>query len=307
MERFSDGDDIRDFCRRHRLDGLELLPYGENSIGKIPADLVFSVHLSSYNHWVDFWNGKEEGVLEEYRDWATARRVIGKDKGALVAQYRAQLDFAESLGARYVVFHVADVSIPEFISHRFTHTDAEVIDASLELINELLADGGYSFQFLVENLWWPGFTMKDKKMTRRLLDGIRYQNKGIMFDTGHLLHTDNDLKTEDEAVDYIHRVLDDHADLCREIKGVHLQQSLSGDYVKALLADPPRLKDSYDDRVGQIFEHIHTVDAHQPFTAQGVKGLIDRLNPDFLVYEFCTRSRAEHEDFLARQNAALGR
>ena len=42
------------------------------------------------------------------------------------------------LGAEYVVFHVSDVSMEECFTYRFSHTNNQVIDAALELINELL-------------------------------------------------------------------------------------------------------------------------------------------------------------------------
>jgi hypothetical protein len=307
MERFTDGDDIRTFCGKYRLDGLELLPYGENTRGIIPADMIVGVHLSYYSFWVDFWRNEEAGVLAEFGDWKTAQKFLGRDRQSLVNKYRAQLDFAESLGAEYVVFHVADVSIAESVSYLFDHTDAQVIDASLELINAILNTGGYSFQFLVENLWWPGFTMTNPKMTRKMLDGIRYGNKGIMLDLGHLLHTSNALTTEEEGVAYINTVLDAHGDLCRYIRGVHLQQSLTGPYVRALVENPPKLGGDYFHKLGQVYEHIIAIDAHQPFTAKGLGGLIDRIAPDYLTYEFITRSRAEHEEFLALQNAAMTR
>jgi hypothetical protein len=306
MERFTDGDDIQVFCRKHRLHGLELLPYGENTLGTVPADLVVGVHLSYYNCWVDFWNGNESGVLAEFGSRDAAEGILGTDKEELIRRYRAQLVFAESVGAEYVVFHVSDVSMSEAVSYVFTHTDTQVIDAALELMNAILEGGRYSFRFLVENLWWPGFTMTKPHMTRRLLDGIRYDKKGIMLDLGHLLHTNIGLTTQEDGVAYIHQMLDAHGSLCAHIKGVHLQQSLSGSYVKALIANPPQLAGSYGDRLGQIYPHIYEIDAHRPFTSASVKTLIDRISPDFLTYEFSTRSREEHEVFLSRQNTALG-
>jgi sugar phosphate isomerase/epimerase len=305
MERYSDCNDIRRFCRKHRLDGLELLPYGNNTLGVIPADMVVGVHLSFFNSWVDFWNRNEAGVLAEFGAWETAEEILGSDRQALVDRYKAQLDFAESLKVEYVVFHVSDVSIAESVSYMFSHTDVEVIDTALELINAILDGGRYSFRFLVENLWWPGFTMTFPNMTRRLLDGIGYDRKGIMLDVGHLLHTNNALRTEKEGLGYIHTLLDAHGSLCDHIKGIHLHQSLTGAYVQALIANPPTLAAPYYDRFGQIYEHIHKIDAHEPFTAEGVSRLIERINPDYLTYEFSTRSRAEHEDFLSRQIAAL--
>lgn len=304
-ERFTDADDVRCFCEKHCLNGLELLPFGENTLGVIPADTIVGVHLSYYNCWVDFWNNNEDGVLAEFGTWETARTVLGTDRQALIDRYKAQLDFAESVGTEYVVFHVSDVSIAESVRYLFNHTDAQVIDAALELINAILDGGCYSFQFLVENLWWPGFTMTFPNMTRRLIEGIHYHRKGIMLDVGHLLHTNNALTTEKEGLAYIHTLLDAHGTLCDHIRGVHLHQSLSGAYVRQLIEKPPKLEGSYYDRIGQIYPHIYKIDTHRPYTAKDIKGLVDRISPDFLTYEFITRSRAEHEEFLIWQKAAL--
>ena len=57
-----------------------------------------------------------------------------------------------------------------------------------------------------------------------------------MLDTGHFLHTNLDLKTQEEGVDYLNQMLDAHGDLVSYIKGIHLQQSLTGDYVKEWLS-----------------------------------------------------------------------
>jgi len=305
--RFKGDDDVRDFCRRHRLDGFELLPYEVNTLGVVPADMVVGVHLSYCNCWVDFWTGNLDDILEEYGDLETVRQVLGADRSEFVEKYRLQLDFAESIGAKYVVFHVSDVSMEEALSYSFKHSDEQVIEATVELINEMLDGGGYSFMFLVENLWWPGLTMTSPDNTRRLLEGIHYNNKGIMLDTGHLMHTNNYLSSQEEAIEYIHKMLDMHGELCRYIKGMHLQQSLTGDYVRRLIADPPSPPEvgTYYERMGLMYPYINGMDKHLPFTAKGVRGLVERINPDYLTYEFITRGREEQEEFVSRQNLAL--
>jgi len=305
VERFGGESDVRAFCLKHRLDGFELLPYFENTLGVVPEDLVSGVHLSYYNAWVDFWNGDTAAVIEEFGDIETAKASIADSPEALVAKYIAQLDFAESIGAKYVVFHVSDVTLAETVTYKFSHTDEQVIDASLGLINAILKGGNYSFYFLVENLWWPGFTFTKPDMTRRLLDGIEYHKKGIMLDTGHLLHTNNDIEGDESAVAYLNSVLDLNCDLCGYIKGVHLQYGLSGAFVKNMLANPPSLTGSYTDRMITALTLVSEIDKHEPFTAPGVANLIKRISPEFLTFEFITRSREEHEEYLTRQNAAL--
>ena len=76
----------------------------------------------------------------------------------LMKQFKDDLSYAVSLNTPYVVFHVADVSLEEGYTYRWLHTDQEVLDASLEFINELLCDVSPTFDFLVENQWWPGFS-----------------------------------------------------------------------------------------------------------------------------------------------------
>jgi hypothetical protein len=307
MERYLDGEDLRGLCRAHRLDGFELLPVDGNILSIIPPDLISGIHLSYYNCWVDYWNKNEAGVISEFGTKEEAARVYGGGRQAIIDMYRRQLDFADSLNAEYVVFHVSDVSIAETVSYKFNHSDEEVAEAALELINEILDGRRCSFRFLIENLWWPGLTMTRPEITRRLLDGIGYEKKGIMLDFGHLLHTNTALTSEEEGVDYINAVLDAQGELCDYIKGVHLHQSLSGGYVRQLLANPPELAGSYYDRLCAAYVHVLSIDTHRPFTAKGVSRLIDRIKPDYLTYEFITRSRAEHEEFLACQNKALGR
>lgn len=158
----------------------------------------------------------------------------GDTREALLAHYRRDLENAKKYGAEYVVFHVTDASIPETLRCRFHRTDAEVIDASCELLN-LLFDGVTDGPaLLLENLWEPGLTMTDPEMTARLLDGVRYANKGIMLDTGHLMHTQPALQNQRQALSYIHTVLDRHGELCKAIRGVHLQQSITGRYMRRI-------------------------------------------------------------------------
>ncbi len=304
-DRFSDGEDIRGFCRTHGLDGLELLPADGNMLGKIPADLVTGLHLSYYSCWVDFWNGDEEGILSEFGTRDEAARVFGGGRQAIIDLYRSQLDFAESIGAEYVVFHVSDVSIEETLSYKMRHGDEEVAEASLELINAALDGKPYSFRFLIENLWWPGFTMRSPGITRRMMEGIAFDKKGIMLDIGHLMHTNPHLKSQEEGVGFIRAVLDSHGDLCDYIKGVHLHQSLSGDYIRQLIASPPEIKGAYLDRLCEAYKHVLSIDTHRPFTGSGILGLIKQIDPEFLTYEFMSGSREELENYIESQNDAL--
>lgn len=160
---------------------------------------------------------------------------IASDRQKLIEGYRRDLDYATRMGAEYVVFHVVQVDDEEGITYKLKHTDREVIEEAADFINELLDGQKYDFWFLMENLWWPGLTFLHPEDTQILLDRVHYEKKGFMLDTGHFLHTNLDLETQEEGVTYIQKMLDAHRNMISYIKGIHLQQSLTGAYVKKWL------------------------------------------------------------------------
>ena len=144
-------------------------------------------------------------------------------------------------------------------------------------------------------------------MTRALLRAIPAPRKGIMLDLGHLMHTCLDLEDQQQALDYLYRCLERHGGPQGDVKGVHLHQSLTGDYVKAMTEKGVGLRGDYGRRAGQVYRHILRIDRHRPFCHPGVGDLIAQLAPRYLTYEFITRDRAQWERFLRRQNRALDR
>lgn len=309
LDRFQDARDLKDFYREKGIDGLELMLCGAKEVPeKIDREDVLGIHLSYYPCWVDFWKGNRDGLLQEYgEEEVWVRRYGGADRSALIDRFERELQVAQSTGVNYVVFHVSECSLDESFSYRKLHSDEEVCEAACELINTLLGGKGYSFYFLVENLWWSGLTMTDPKVVKRLMEGIHYDKKGIMLDTGHLLHTNIKLRTQEQAVEYIHRILDLNGGLCGYIKGVHLQQSLSGEYVERFLENPPPLTGSYEERLSKVYPHIFRIDGHRPFTADGAAGLIRRIAPEYLTYELISSDREEHEKKLQEQLESIKR
>jgi hypothetical protein len=127
-----------------------------------------------------------------------------------------------------------------------------------------------------------------------------------MLDTGHLMNTNSDLKTEAEGAAYIHKMLDGHGTLCRMIRGVHLHQSLSGTYVKQNTGRLPEgLSQDYVTRFGESYGHIQKIDRHEPWTDPSIAGVITRIQPEFLTHELACKNRAAREALVARQRATL--
>lgn len=291
------------------LQGIE----GVWAMEPIPAGIIngslIGYHLTFFSDWLDLYREDDISLIEKFGSLKTARRFYGGlGRNYLMRVYRYDLARAKAMHAKYIVFHVSDVSIEEGYTYRWRHTHEEVIDAAVEIVNQLLGEKEAPFDFLLENLWWPGFTMTDPELTARMLDAVKYPRKGIMLDTGHLMNTNPDLTTEQDGAAYIHKMLDRHGELCRYIKGLHLHQSLSGAYVRENVGTVPEdlPKDCFD-QFTFSYGHILKIDQHRPWTTPEVRSIIDRLEPDYLTHELSASSAAARRQAIIQQRSALGR
>ena len=306
VERYRDEADAISFAGNLGMDGFELLPCEGGRDDFFTERSVVGVHLRYFDSWLDFWNGKLEMLSKEYGSFEKVKEIFGGlDRSCILKRFREDLERARKLKARYVVFHVSDVSARELFTYQCRHTDEEVIDAAAELINLLLDGEKYTFDFLMENLWWPGLTMTRPEMTKRLLSQVHYQKKGIMLDTGHLMHMNLELKTQDEAVDYILEKVAEHGNLASYIKGMHLNQSITGAYVKTLITKKDAMPSDYEACSKACYEHVFQIDQHLPFTTPKVQKLVETIKPEYLTHELMSYGRSEHEIKLVMQRAAL--
>lgn len=306
VRRFKDTADCEAFLTG--FDGVELMYFEGAEKDVIPPGRVVGLHMSYHMNWLDFWRQNEAELVKEYDDLETCRACYGGtlDKYRLVEEFRRDHALAKKFGAEYMVYHVSDCNIEETFTRRFRYSDEEVVDAACEIINEALDGADDSVALLLENLWLPGLRFTRPEITKRLLDGIKYPNTGLMLDTGHVLHNHLGLHTQEEGIAYIHSLLSEHGELCRAIRGVHLNQSLTGDYCREIMAHPPKMGETYWKRSEQMFYHAFAVDKHLPFTGAGIRELIDRIGPEYLTFEFITESREQHEAYLKAQRQALG-
>ena len=281
LGRYANAADLRHFYESFSLSGLEVMPLGEDPQHLVEKDMVVGVHLRCITDWMDL------------------------DQAMLLSHYRRDMDYARRMQAEYVVFHVTQVSYGESLTYEMRHSDAEVVDAAAAFINELLDGQDYPFWFLMENLWWPGLNMLDADITSRLLSKVHYAKKGIMLDTGHFMNNHYHLQTPEDAIVCLNQMFDAHEPLLPMIRGIHLNQSLSGAYMKDYLQHPLTPKDDPEALATQAFLHIFQIDQHRPFTAPGVRKLIDRISPLYVTLEYITRDRKEHAQFLKEGTKAL--
>lgn len=285
------------------LNGIEGIWGGGDIPAGFPGDLLVGYHLTFFPDWLDFYRDDRSALRRKFGTLDAAWRFYGgKGPETLLDLYRADLERALSLGASYVVFHVSDISLEESYTYRWLHTNEEVIDASAEVINTLLAGIGPGFDFLVENQWWPGFTFTEPAQTARLLEAIAFPRKGIMLDTGHLMNTNTRIANQKEGISYILDMLERHGELSRMIRGVHLHQSVSGAYVRSHTGSPPPdLPEDYIERFQRNYAHIQRIDRHRPWTDPDVAKLLERIRPDFLTHELYAETQKARLRAVKRQ------
>ncbi len=290
-------------------DGLELVWGGETLPDTLPCAGRLGYHLTFYPDWLDFWRGDESRLLQKFGSRRTYTEFYGGESGQrLLDLYEQDLRRAAAAGSRYVVFHVSDISVEEGFTYHWLHTDEEVIDASAQILNLLWQRGPWPFPVLVENQWWPGFTFTEPDLTRRLLEQIQWPDKGIMLDTGHLMNTCPDLRSQQEGADYILRCLRRHGDLAGAVRGVHLHQSLSGEYVKRHTGFlPPELPADYLQRFAVSYRHILQIDRHQSWTDPAAARLLQEIRPEFLTHELSAENRYQRETAVRRQKEILNK
>lgn len=299
--------DLRKFCSALGCDGIEAVWGGDDAMDTLPDGFAAGYHLTFYPDWLDFWREDEAALLRKFGSREAYTAFYGlTDREALLSAYRTDLARAVRLRAKYAVFHVADVSIEEGYTYAWAHSHREVLDASIELINLLFGERRYPFALLLENQWWPGFTFTSPAETAYLLQRIHHADKGIMLDTGHLMNTNTAIETEADGIAYIHKILDEHGQLNRFVRGIHLHQSLSGAYVRQSTGKlPEKLAEDYLDRFCDSYGHILRIDQHRPWTDPAIAGLIRRIAPEFLTHELSCKNRTERSLVVSSQRETL--
>lgn len=306
--RYKSRQDLQAFFRGFGLDGLEVLEAGVDTRNIIHADDTVGVHLRYYSGWMDFWTGDKHRLLDEFQcpeNWI--RTYSGETRDALMEAYRKNIRFANTLSPEYLVFHVSECTMAESMYRKYHYTDEQVCDAVIELLSQVTDEIEGQPWLLLENLWYPGLTLERPEIVERLLKGVRYPRTGVMLDTGHLMHTNPELESIDDAVDYIHTILDRYDDLSF-IKAVHLHQSLTGSYVKDCMANWKQIDGTYMEQMWSVMGHIFNIDTHKPFRSHRVWELLDRLTGlEYLCSELITGSREEHAGYLKDQMQFLNR
>ena len=278
---------MKEEVKKLDLDGLEFIADPDNLPDDIPLSLAAGYHMTFYVDWLDFWRQDESALMRKFGSWETVNEIYrGTKPEDLMRHFQEDLALAQRLKAPYLVFHVSDVSLEEGYTYRWLHTDQEVLDGAIEFINLLLDGVEPTFDFLVENQWWPGFTFTDPEKTEYLLSHINYPRVGIMLDTGHLMNTNWKIKTQWDGIKYILEMIEKHGKLAKRIYGLHFHQSLSGSYCrKAVGSLPEDFPLNYNDEFCRNYAHILQIDRHRPWTIEECAMILGHVKPKYLTHE----------------------
>ncbi|WP_295163132.1 TIM barrel protein [Selenomonas sp. F0473] len=297
-----------ELVRRYALDGIEFMVCDAKDIGLFPQRLVCGMHLWFYPSWMHFWRGNRELLARDYTA-EQVRRIFGDSREEWLARFRENFRMAGACGAEYAVFHVAHAGQSEIFSRRFFYDDRAVVAGTIEVVRELISALPETCALLYENLWWPGLTFCDPALAARLVEETPHARTGFMLDTGHLMNTNWELRTEEEGVRYVLETIEGlaryDAELAARIYGLHLHQSLSGAYAQTVRAAAVRGEMPERPTPEESIDYVLRIDQHRPLHTPRAREIVDRVRPRWLVHEFIPKNRADWEEKITAQQAAI--
>ncbi|WBW97691.1 TIM barrel protein [Oceanirhabdus sp. W0125-5] len=297
---------MKEFLKKYDLDGFEVLQFGQWKEEQIPKNIIKGMHLRFYPTWIDFYRGDIDKLISKVDSKENISMLYGGNhKKVIIDYYKSELKTAKEIGVEYVVLHVCHVDLHEALTYEFSYSDEEVIEEAANLINEIFSgEEKYEFTLLLENLWWPGLKFKNKENMKTIIDKINYDKVGFILDTGHMINTNLNIKDKDEAIEYIADTIDRLGEMKNYIKGIHLNYSLSGAYVKEFIRNEKNAKRNHEfkELFQNIYDHISKIDYHDPFEHERVNELIESLDIKYLVYELLSPTLEGLEEKIKRQD-----
>ena len=316
VNRFSDGwEGLSKYVDQEGVDGVELLIGYQRPEEEIPREIVKSVHLPFWVTWLEVWrngmkgvNGYFPEVAPEYLKYCCG----GSNASDMVATLHSLWDNASQFDPFCAVMHAAHVELEHSFSRKYCYTDAEVCGAFASLINQTAMEfpnGEPPCTIGIENLWWPGLNFINPLQVDDFAGELEFDNWVFVLDTGHLMNTNNNLRCEDEAIDYVLERIDKLSVAVRSrIRSLHLNLSLSGDYQsKALMRSLPAdwVQLGHGERYETARNHVLKIDQHRPFEDGRAREIIQYLQPDCVVHEFITHTMEEFSLKLKTQMGIL--
>ena len=308
-----DWDRIGVFLGHWGFDGFELYPVGDYPFKRIPSALMGGLHMRFFVILAPVWRKEESRLIDFFDSRDSAAAFYGTPYETLGPEwiadfYAGQLDLAQRLDCGYVVFHPVHCELAHVYDWRFPWRVEDTLDMCAEVINAATARSKFKGRILFENLWWPGsFRLLDPREYEYLRSRVNYSNCGIALDTGHLMNTNPDLTSEPEAVDFLLGHMDAMGETKSEIYTVHLTRSLSGKYIHESRKNgrPDESGQSFWEKFDTARRHVGNIDQHEPFTYPGIAEVLEKIEPENVVFEFTFTSIDQWEEKIVAQKKAL--
>ena len=305
----NDYSQLNKFLDKYDLDGIEAILYNPGNLNDIPKNIIKGLHLIYWPMWLDLWLNNEEELYKEFINNKNIIYYYGfNKKEGIINKYIEEFNSAKVLQVEYMVYHVSHISIEETYTRNFKYSNRKVLEETIKLINMVFKGEGPILLF--ENLWSSGLNLLDYDLTKWFIESINYLNKGIILDISHLLITNPSIKTYDEAILYIKKVLYNLKDLKKYIKGIHLNKSCFDNYIREDHNKKVINSNSNSDftcKLVNVYKHVSKIDTHLPFENYDIKKIIDDLSPNWVVYEFLPKNFNDWKQKISIQNKYLMR
>ena len=293
--------DMQYFSKKYGFDGFELIKFFNENNSSLKK-YIKGYHMRFFPSWMELYLEDFNSLYDELKDEKYFKSLCGgHSKKELIEYYKRELKIAKELEVEYVVFHACNVKVTEAMTYDFKYSDKEVLDAVISIINEIFEDGEYDFKLLFENLWWSGLRLTNKEEIEYLLNGVKYKNVGFILDTGHMINNNRDIKNSKEGIEYIKKNIDNIGEYKNLIYGMHLNYSLSGEYVKKSIKENKEKNLSIEEIMENVYQHVGAIDYHDPFEDKEIIKVINSLPIKYLVFELIGNTREELEDKIQRQ------
>ena len=259
--------DMQYFSKKYGFDGFELIKFFDEDNSPLKK-YIKGYHMRFFPSWMELYLEDFNLLYAELKDKKYFKSLCGgHSKKELIEYYKRELKIAKELEVEYVVFHACNVKVTEAMTYDFKYSDKEVLDAVIEY----------------------------------LLNGVKYKNVGFILDTGHMINNNRDIKNSKEGIEYIKKNIDNIGEYKNLIYGMHLNYSLSGEYVKKSIKENKEKNLSIEEIMENVYQHVEAIDYHDPFEDKEIIKVINSLPIKYLVFELIGNTREELEDKIQRQ------
>ena len=281
-------DKLKKQIRELGIDGLDGVWLPTQRDESIPKDILIGGRIVTMPDWVDYIQDNRKELRRRIGTAKQVKEVYGEPK-QFILHYIFSLHDAIQCGAKFISMEVYNVTYEESQSYEWRHDDQTVMNAAATIINLILRDVEPTFDFLIENSWWPGFRFTEPEKTEYLLSRIEYPRKGIMLNTSHLMNTNPDIRSEEEGAEYICSMLEKHGDLAKNVLGLRLSQTVSGEFVRRLKKTHEATKEiagfpKYQEAEGILYYNINAIDQRLPWTSPEAARIVKAVDPKYLVH-----------------------